>query len=50
MIRSQDPTHPDNLIESDLMSEILLVGSGIILFVPLLVIVMVALTQSLSLR
>lgn len=31
--------HPGDLMKSDLLSEILLVGSGLILFVPLLVIV-----------
>ena len=31
--------HPVDLMKSDLLSEILLVGSGLILFVPMLLIV-----------
>ena len=31
--------HPGDLMKSDLLSEILLVGSGLILFVPVLLIV-----------
>jgi hypothetical protein len=50
MIRSQHPTRPDDLMKPDLLSEILLVGSGLILFVPLLLILATALTQSITLR
>jgi hypothetical protein len=31
--------HPGDLMKSDLLSEILLVGSGLILFVPVLMII-----------
>lgn len=37
--------HPEDLMKSDLLSEILLVGSGLILFVPVLLILVVAVTQ-----
>jgi hypothetical protein len=37
--------HPKDLMKSDLLSEILLVGSGLILFVPVLLILVVAVTQ-----
>jgi positive regulator of sigma E activity len=50
MIRTEDPIHPDDLMKTDLLSEILLVGSGLVLFVPLLLILVSALTQSLALR
>jgi hypothetical protein len=50
MIRPQPPTHPDDLMKPDLFSELLLVGSGLILFVPLLLILVTALTQSAALR
>lgn len=50
MIRPQPPTHPDDLMKPDLLSELLLVGSGLILFVPLLLILVSALTQSAALR
>jgi hypothetical protein len=50
MIRPQHPTHPDDLMKPDLLSEILLVGSGLILFVPLLLILVSAVTQSVALR
>lgn len=46
MIRPHPPTHPDELLKPDLLSEILLVGSGLILFVPLLLILVTALSQS----
>jgi len=36
----------DELMKSDLVGEIVLVGSGIVLFVPLLLIVVIALTQT----
>jgi len=37
-------------MKPDLLSEILLLGSGIVLFVPLLLILVAALTQSVALR
>jgi hypothetical protein len=37
--------HPDDLMKADLLSEILLVGSGLILFVPLLLIIVAALSR-----
>jgi len=46
MIRSEHPTQPSDLMRPDLFSEILLVGSGLVLFVPLLLILVTALTQS----
>lgn len=46
MIRPEPPTHPDDLMKPDLLSEILLVGSVLILFVPLLLILVTALSQS----
>jgi hypothetical protein len=46
MIRPQHPMHPDDLMKSDMLSEILLVGSGLVLFVPLLLILVAALAQS----
>jgi len=36
----------EELLKSDLLSDIVLVGSGIILFMPLLLIVLIALTQA----
>ena len=42
--------HPDDLMKPDLLSEILLAGSGIVLFLPLLLILVTALTQSATLR
>jgi hypothetical protein len=50
MIGPEDTTRPDDLMKPDLFSEILLVGSGLILFVPLLLILVSALTQSVALR
>jgi hypothetical protein len=50
MINPQRPTRPDDLMAPDLLSEILLAGSGLILFVPLLLILVAALTQSAALR
>jgi hypothetical protein len=46
MIHSRRPTHPDDLMKPDLLSEILLAGSGIILFVPSLLILVAVLIQS----
>ena len=50
MIRPEHSMHPDDLMKTDLLSEILLVGSGLILFVPLLLILVTALTQSAAMR
>jgi hypothetical protein len=36
----------DELMKPDLLAEIVLVGSGIVLFVPLLLILVIALTQT----
>lgn len=36
----------DELMKSDLLGEIILVGSGIVLFIPLLLIFVIALTQT----
>jgi hypothetical protein len=41
-----NPMHPDDLMKADLLSEILLAGSGLILFVPLLLIIVAALSRS----
>jgi hypothetical protein len=45
MIQPQRPTHPNDLMKPDLLSEILLVGSGIIVFVPLLLILAAAISR-----
>lgn len=50
MIQPEDMTHRDDLMKPDLLSEILLVASGLILFVPLLLILVAALTHSSALR
>lgn len=50
MIRPQHPIHPGDLMKPDLLSEILLVGSGLALFVPLLLILVTALSQSGAVR
>jgi hypothetical protein len=50
MIRHQHLTHPDDLMKPDLLSEILLAGSGLILFVPLLLILVAAFTHPSALR
>jgi len=46
MIPPPPTTHPDDLMKPDLFSEILLAATGFILFVPLLVIVVAALSRS----
>jgi hypothetical protein len=43
-------SHPNDLMKPDLLSEILLVGTELILFVPLLLILVAGLMPSLSLR
>jgi hypothetical protein len=45
MIHPQRPTHPNDLMKPDLLSEILLVGSGVILFVPVLLVLAAAMTR-----
>jgi hypothetical protein len=50
MIRPHRPTHPDDLMKPDPLSAILLVGTGIFLFVPLLLVLLGAISQSASLR
>jgi hypothetical protein len=46
MIRPQPTAHPHDLLRPDLFSEILLAATGFILFVPLLLIVVAALSRS----
>jgi hypothetical protein len=41
--------HRDDLMKPDLLSEILLLGAGVLIFVTLIVILAVALTQTASL-
>jgi hypothetical protein len=48
MIPPQPTTHPHDLMKPDLFSEILLAATGFILFVPLLLIVVAALSRSAS--
>ena len=38
--------HPEDLMKPDLLSEILLVGSGVLIFVTLILILVDALTQT----
>ena len=38
--------HPDDLMKPDLLSEILLVSSGVLLFVALILVLVAALTQT----
>jgi hypothetical protein len=45
MMRQQPPIQRNDLMEPDLFSEILLAASGLILFVPLLLILVTALSQ-----
>jgi len=45
MIHPQPPIHPDDLMKPDLLSEILLAASGLILFVPLLLILAAVLAR-----
>jgi hypothetical protein len=46
MFHPQQTTHPEDLMKPDLLSEILLAASGLVLFIPLLLILLAALTQS----
>jgi hypothetical protein len=50
MIHPQPTMHREDLMKPDLLSEILLVASGLILFVPLLLILFAACTQSVAMR
>jgi hypothetical protein len=50
MISPQPTTHPHDLMKPDLFSEILLAATGFIVFVPLLLIVVAALSRSASFR
>ena len=45
MIHPQRPTHPNDLMKPDLLSEILVVGSGVILFMPVLLMLVAAITR-----
>jgi hypothetical protein len=46
MIHTPHPTHPEDLMKPDLLSELLLAGSGVLLFVPLLLILVAALIRA----
>ena len=50
MIHPQPPAHPDDLMKPDLLSRIVLVASGVIFFVPLLLILAGAISQSTASR
>jgi hypothetical protein len=50
MIHSQPPMHREDLMKPDLLSEIVLVATGLILFVPLLLILVAACTQTVAMR
>jgi hypothetical protein len=50
MIRPHRPTHPDDLLKPDLLSAILLVGTGIFVFAPLLLVLAGVIAKSASLR
>ena len=50
MIHPQPLMHREDLMKPDLLSEIVLVASGLILFIPLLLILVAACTQSVALR
>jgi len=50
MIPPLPATHPHDLLKPDLFSEILLAATGFILFVPLLLIIVAALSRSASFR
>jgi len=45
MIHPQRQTRPNDLMKPDLLSEVLLVGSGIILFVPVLLVLVAAIIR-----
>jgi hypothetical protein len=45
-MRQEHLTHPEEIMKPDLLSEILLAGTGLALFVPLLLILLAALNQS----
>ncbi len=50
MIHPHPPLHREDLMKPDLLSEILLVASGVILSIPLLIILVAACTQSVAMR
>jgi hypothetical protein len=50
MVHPQPPMHREDLMKPDLLSEIVLVASGLILFIPLLLILVAACTQSVAMR
>jgi hypothetical protein len=50
MIHPQPLMHREDLMKPDLLSEVVLVASGLILFVPLLLILVAACTQSVAMR
>ncbi|MGA8491216.1 MAG: hypothetical protein WB711_12385 [Terriglobales bacterium] len=50
MLHAQPPMHREDLMKPDLFSEIVLVASGLVLFIPLLLILVAACTQSVALR
>jgi hypothetical protein len=45
MIHTHRPMHPDDLMKPDMLSEILLVASGLILLGPLLLMLVAALAR-----
>jgi hypothetical protein len=50
MIHPQPPMHREDLMKPDLFSEIVLVASGLVLFVPLLLLLVAACTQTVAMR
>lgn len=50
MIHPRPPMHREDLMKPDLLSEIVLVASGLILFIPLFLILVAACTQSVAMR
>jgi hypothetical protein len=45
MMYPQRPTHPNDLMKPDLLSELLLVGSGVVILVPVLLMLVAAITR-----
>jgi hypothetical protein len=50
MIHPQPSIHREDLMKPDLFSEIVLVASGLALFIPLLLILAAACTQAIAMR
>lgn len=50
MIHPHPPMHREDLMKPDLFSEIVLAASGLVLFIPLLLILVAACTQSIAMR